>query len=252
MVSLWIAHEVQAFASWCYKYVLTVSKIHLSGVSLNLFKFMPYDSIISHYSHLLRMLWLTPSDFTPDPVDVTSVHHHWNAIPAALLTRLSKKWMKSSTQWYFHTTYSFIQMIFLSFFPSLSLRFCEWMQYVTERAGSYVPCVCDVSPPLRWEQVPSDKLSVLSAGEVRGIAQCVCVCVRFTGLYSIQNVLDYLSCISQQHRLVSEIRHKHLLIFLAVSPSLVFICCLSNVTENVKEDSNWSIYLKMFILTINS
>ncbi len=67
--------------------------------------------------------------------------------------------------------------------------------------------------------MPSDKLSVLSAGGwgsgVRGIAQCVhvCVCVCVTGLSSDQNVLDYPSCISQQHIQIPEIRHKHLSIF---------------------------------------
>ncbi len=140
-------------------------------------------------------------------------------------------------------TLSYIWLSSLSFL--LSCRYCEWMQYVTERTGSYVPCVCDVSPLLRWERVPPDKLSVLSAGGggggggsgVRGIAQCVhvcmclCVCVSLDSPLT-QNVLDYPSCISQQPIQIPTINAMQMQTpfnILAVSPSLVFICCLSNV-----------------------
>ncbi len=95
--------------------------------------------------------------------------------------------------------------------------------------------------------MPPDKLSVLSAGGggggggggvggERDCSVCACVhvfvCVCVTGLSSDQNVLDYPSCISQQPIQIPTINAMQMQTpfnILAVSPSLVFICCLSNV-----------------------
>lgn len=133
-------------------------------------------------SHLLDMLWLRHQWW---PIRCT-MHHQSLLYNSLLHTHTvhtqtesgSNKWMKTVRQWYFHTAWSYMQMIFPSSFPSTS-------QYVRERDGSYVPCVCDVSPTLRWGRMPSDIPPALSAGEVRGITQYV-----YVPLDSDQNMLD--------------------------------------------------------------
>lgn len=183
-----------------------LTKLHLFSVSLHLFKFMWYDSIISHYIHLLHTQWLIFIRLHLWPSRCHNSASSWECHSSCSLLLKRNEWKAPHSDISTPPT----QMIFLSYWS-------EWMQYVTERAGSYVPCVCDVSPSLRWEQVPSDILSVLFTGEVRGIAVCVSY---WTLLWPKCARLPFLYFITAHQFLKSDTNTFQY--FLAVSPPLHF------------------------------
>lgn len=182
----------------------------------------------------------SPSDFSPDPVDVTS----WMSFQLLFWHVYQRnEWKAPHSDISTPPTLSYIWFSSLSFLLSHSDFVSGCSTSLNGLAAMCHVCVMSHNCCVETECRLMNCLYCLQ-GRWEGLLS-----VRVTGLSSDQNALDYLSCISQQPRLVPEIRHKHLSIFLAASPALVFICCLSNVIvrEGKSITSIRSIYIYKYV-----